>query len=220
MIAAELDAVAVAGDAASPEDMQRAIGACRDLGGLDVLVANAGGESGGAAADTRDDEWESSLRSNLTSAFVCARAAVPELRARGGGSIVIVASEAALTAPPRLAGYVSAKTALLGLTRSLAVDYGPEGIRCNAVCPGWVRTPMGDDYLGGIAAARGISIDEAYVLASCRLPLRRPATPEEIATVCLFLACDDSAFVTGTVLPVDGGASAVDVGTIELGPRG
>jgi NAD(P)-dependent dehydrogenase (short-subunit alcohol dehydrogenase family) len=142
---------------------------------------------------------------------------VPELRARGGGSIVVVASEAALAAPPRLAGYVAAKTALLGLTRSLAVDYGPEGIRSNAVCPGWVRTPMGDDYVGGIAAARGISIDEAYVLASARLPLRRPATPEEIATVCLFLACDDSSFVTGAVLPVDGGATAVDVGTIELG---
>ncbi len=120
-------------------------------------------------------------------------------------------------APPSLAGYTAAKTALLGLMRSLAVDYGPQGIRVNAVCPGWVRTPMADVEMDKLAAARGLTREEAYEVAYALLPAaavrpsRRRSPP-----CCLFLASRESSFVTGAVLAVDGGATAVDVGTLAF----
>jgi NAD(P)-dependent dehydrogenase (short-subunit alcohol dehydrogenase family) len=218
-LAAELGALAAPGDATSPEDVRRAVSlAVERLGGLDVLVTNAGGVGTPAAAETSDDAWRAAVDSNLTSAFLAAREALPALLERGGGSIVVVASEAALVAPPGLAGYTAAKTALLGLTRSLAVDYGPRGVRANAVCPGWVRTGMADEQMDLLAAARGLTRKQAYELACAALPLGRPAEPEEIAAVCLFLASPESSFLTGAVLPVDGGATAVDVGTLAFRP--
>lgn len=212
------EGIAVPGDATSGDDLRDAVSAALGrFGGLDIVVANAGGIGTAAAGDTNDERWRASIESNLTSAFLTVREALPALLARGGGSIVIVASEAALVAPREQAGYTAAKTALLGLTRSLAVDYGPQGVRANAVCPGWVRTPMADDVMDELAATRGVSREEAYALACARLPLGRPATPEEIAAVCLFLASPESSFVTGSVLVADGGATAVDVGTLAFG---
>ncbi len=217
-VAAAVGGVAVPGDAARAEDVRRAVATCVErFGGLDVVVASAGGAGTPAVGDTDDASWYASLESNLTSAFLTAREALPALLDRGGGSIVIVASEAALVAPPTLAGYAASKTALLGLTRSLAVDYGRRGIRANAICPAWVRTPMADDEMDKLAEARGISREEAYELACARLPLGRPATADEIAAVCLFLASAESSFVTGSVLAVDGGATAVDVGGLAFG---
>jgi meso-butanediol dehydrogenase / (S,S)-butanediol dehydrogenase / diacetyl reductase len=218
-LAGDIGAVAVPGDATSADDVRRAVSiAVERNGGLDILVANAGGAGTAAAGETDDEAWRAALESNLTSAFLSAREALPAMLARGGGSIVVVASEAALVAPPGLAGYTAAKTALLGLTRSLAVDYGPLGIRANAVCPGWVRTGMADEQMDVLAAARGLTRDEAYEVACAPLPLGRPAEPEEIAAVCLFLASRESSFLTGAVLPVDGGATAVDVGTLAFRP--
>jgi NAD(P)-dependent dehydrogenase (short-subunit alcohol dehydrogenase family) len=218
-LGAEIGALAVCGDATRASDVRRAVAAAVErLGGLDVVVANAGGSGTPAAARTDDESWQAAIESNLTSAFLAAREALPALLERGGGSIVIVASEAALVAPPGLAGYVAAKTALLGLMRSLAVDYGPRGVRANAICPGWVRTPMADAEMDRLARERGLSREQAYELACRSLPLGRPAEPEEIAAVCLFLASPESSFLTGAVLPVDGGATAVDVGTLAFGP--
>jgi NAD(P)-dependent dehydrogenase (short-subunit alcohol dehydrogenase family) len=220
-VAAAVGGVAVPGDAARAEDVRRAVATCVErFGGLDVVVASAGGAGTPAVGDTDDASWHASLESNLTSAFLTAREALPALLDRGGGSIVIVASEAALVAPPALAGYAASKTALLGLTRSLAVDYGRHGIRANAICPAWVRTPMADDEMDKLAEARGISREQAYDLACARLPLGRPATPDEIAAVCLFLASSESSFVTGSVLTVDGGATAVDVGGLAFSDLG
>src|SRR5205814_7682159 len=153
--------------------------------GLDVLVANAGGGGGGAALDTDPERWSEGIRLNLDTAFVAARAALPALIERGGGSIVIVSSLAGLFAGPGLAGYVTAKHALIGLTRSLARDYGPRGVRVNAVCPGWVRTPTGDEQMDLLGRRKGISREEAYALATSQVPLRRPAEPEEIASIAL-----------------------------------
>lgn len=218
-VASETGAIAVPGDAAEPEDVRRAVAACRErLGGLDILVANAGGEGGGPAAEMSDEAWARALRSNLTSAFVCVREALPAMLERGGGSIIVVSSQAAITPAPGIAGYDTAKTALLGLTRSVAVDYGPSGVRANAICPGWVRTAMADQEMDRLAAERGLTRDGAYELVTRPAPLRRPASPEEIAAACLFLASDESSFVTGAVLPVDGGATAVDVGTLPFLP--
>ena len=156
------------------------------------------------------------LRASLTTAFITARETLPALIERGGGSIVIVSSIAGLAAGPSLAGYVSAKHGVIGLTRSLARDYGPRGVRVNAVCPGWVRTPVGDEQMDILAARDGITREEAYALTAAHVPLRRPAEPREIASIIAFLASDDSSFVTGSVLVVDGGASAVDVPTLAF----
>jgi meso-butanediol dehydrogenase / (S,S)-butanediol dehydrogenase / diacetyl reductase len=107
--------------------------------------------------------------------------------------------------------YETSKTALLGLARSIAVEYGLRGIRANALCPGWVQTPSGDRSMEELMAERGISLGDAYRLVTQDIPLRRPATAGEIAACCLFLASDESSIVTGTTLVADGGGLAVDL---------
>jgi NAD(P)-dependent dehydrogenase (short-subunit alcohol dehydrogenase family) len=220
-LAGEIGGAAAVGDAASTEDMRGAVAdAVARFGGLDIVVAAAGGSGTPAAGETSDERWAVALDSNLTSCFVTCREALPALLSRGGGSIVIVASAAALAGPPALAGYTAAKTGLIGLTRSLAVDYGPRGIRVNALCPAWVRTPMADEEMDRLADSRALTRAEAYELATRLYPLRRAADPEEIAACCLFLASAESSFVTGTVLVADGGGSAVDVGTLPFADFG
>jgi NAD(P)-dependent dehydrogenase (short-subunit alcohol dehydrogenase family) len=215
-VAAEIGGLPCQGDAASPADAERAVAAaCARFGALDVVVACAGGEGGPAAGAVDDATWERGLRANLTSCLVTVRAALPALLERGG-AVVIVSSIAALAAGPAMAGYTTAKAGLLGLTRSLAVDYGPHGVRVNAVCPGWVRTPMADAEMDDLAACRRLTRDEAYALASAHVPLRRAAEPDEIASVCLFLASEEASFVTGAIVVADGGATAVNVGTLAF----
>jgi NAD(P)-dependent dehydrogenase (short-subunit alcohol dehydrogenase family) len=212
--------VAVPGDATDPEHARRAVAtAVERFGGLDVVVANAGGAGTPAVGDTTDEAWRRALDSNLTSAFLAVREALPALLERGGGAIVVVASIAGLRSGPAMGGYVTAKTALLGLVRSLAVDYGPRGVRVNAVCPGWVRTPMADEEMQALAELRGITVDEAWELAGVDAPLRRAGEPEEIASVIAFLASPDASFVTGSMIVADGGIDAVDVGTLAFSPE-
>ena len=136
--------------------------------------------------------------------------------AAGGGSIVIVSSVAGVLAGPEMAGYVTAKHGLVGLMRSLAVDYGPKGVRVNALCPGWVRTPMSEREMDTLAETRGIDREQAFALVTRDLPLRRAADPDEIAAVALFLASDEASFVTGAVVLADGGSTALDVGYPRL----
>jgi NAD(P)-dependent dehydrogenase (short-subunit alcohol dehydrogenase family) len=215
-VADEAGGVACVGDSAVPADAERAVADCIERWGrLDVVVANAGGEGTGAVADTDDAAWSASVESNLTSCFVLTRAALPSLVAQGG-AIVIVSSLAGLAAPPREAGYVASKHALIGLMRSLARDYGPQGVRVNAVCPGWTRTPMADGIMDRLGARRGLDREGAYTLVTAQVPLRRPAEADEVAAVCVFLASDAASAVTGAVVTVDGGASAVDLPTLAF----
>jgi meso-butanediol dehydrogenase / (S,S)-butanediol dehydrogenase / diacetyl reductase len=211
-VAAEIDGRAVAGDTTDDDRVRAAVAEARDaFGGLDVVVANAGLGFGGAAADVDDERWQQTLDVNLTGAFRLARAAIPSLVERGGGSIVLVSSVSALVSGTDGAAYVTSKAAMLGLARSIAVDYGPSGIRANALCPGWVETPMGDESMETLMTKHGISLGEAYRLVTQHIPLRRPATADEIAACCLFLASDESSIVTGTTLVADGGGLAVDL---------
>jgi meso-butanediol dehydrogenase / (S,S)-butanediol dehydrogenase / diacetyl reductase len=216
-VAAEVGGQAVAGDTSDEEHVRTAVAAAREAyGGLDVVVANAGKGFGGAVADVEDDQWHRTLDVNLTGAFRLARAAIPSLIERGGGSIVLVSSTAALVSGMGNAAYEASKAAMLGLARSIAVGYGPDGIRANTLCPGWVETPMGDRSMQEVMAERGISLDEAYRILTQHTPLRRPATAKEIATCILFLASDESSIVSGTTLVADGGGLAVDVAEIEF----
>jgi NAD(P)-dependent dehydrogenase (short-subunit alcohol dehydrogenase family) len=218
-VAGETRAFVVPGDLAHPSHpdaiVRRAVEA---FGRLDVIVANAGAGHPGGVADVDEDGWKRTFDVNVSSAMRLVRAAAASMIDGAGGAIVLVSSVMGLFASTDSASYGTSKAALLGLARSIAVDLGPSGIRANVVCPGWVRTPMGDRGMDGIAAARGIDREEAYRLATRHVPLRRPASPEEIARCILFLASDDASIVTGAVLVADGGQTAVDLGGIQLGP--
>jgi len=188
------------------------------FGAVDVLVANAGGHGAGTAADVADDAWAESIRSNMSTCLVAARACLPELIARRG-CIVVVSSIAGLAASPESVGYVTAKHGLIGLARSIARDFGPRGVRVNTVCPGWVRTPLADEEMDQLAALRGLADrDAAYALATAQVPLRRPADAAEVAAVVAFLASGHASAVTGALATVDGGATAVDLPTTAFDP--
>lgn len=220
-VAAELGdaALVAAGDAANTADIERMVNAAVErYDRLDLVVANAGGHGLGTAGDTTDADWQLAMQTNVTTAFVTVRTALPHLRAQGG-SVVVVSSLAGLFAGPAVAGYVTAKHALIGLTKSLARDYGRDGVRVNALCPGWVRTDMADEQMDVLAAQRGIDREAAYRLVTRDTPLGRPVEPAEIATIIAFLLSADSAAMTGSVVTADAGASAVDLPTIAFAPN-
>jgi meso-butanediol dehydrogenase / (S,S)-butanediol dehydrogenase / diacetyl reductase len=216
-LAEELDARPCIGDAADPTVAANAVAtSVAAAGGLDVLITCAGADvGGGPLGDLSDEDWDSALRANLESCVVTVRAALDQLSERRG-AIVMVASIGALSAGPGLAGYVTAKSGLLALTRSLAIDYGPLGVRVNAVCPGFIRTPMLEPAMAAFAQQSGVSTAEMYSRATGYLPLRRAGEPSEIASVSLFLASEDASFVTGSYIVVDGGTMATNVGTAPL----
>jgi meso-butanediol dehydrogenase / (S,S)-butanediol dehydrogenase / diacetyl reductase len=211
-VAEEAGGRAVAGDTADPEHVTEAVSIAREaFGGLDIVVANAGVGFGGAAADVDDERWGRTFDVNVTGALRLIRAALPSLLERGRGSIVIVSSVSAIVSGTEGAAYQASKAALLGLTRSLAVDYGPRGIRANALLPGWVVTEMGDRAMESLIGDDATSVEEAYGVVTRHTPLRRAATADEMAACCLFLASDESSYVTGTTLVADGGGLAVDL---------
>lgn len=216
-VATRLGGLVAVGDAADAGDVRLALQLARDrFGGVDVLVANAGGHGIGNIVDTGDDSWRLSTRLNLDTAFICTRELMPELIQRRG-NVVVLSSLAGHFAGPDVVGYVTMKHALLGFTKSIARDYGRHGVRANAVCPGWVRTDMADEQMQGLVnAGKADDVDGAYRLVTRHLPLGRPATPVDVANVVLFLASDSAAMVTGTSLLVDGGASSVDLPTIAF----
>ncbi len=218
-VAAPLGGLAIAGDAADAADVRRALAAARQAcGGVDVLVANAGGHGLGTLVDTDDAAWSLATRLNLDTAFVCMRELMPELIARRG-NVVVLSSLAGHFAGPGVVGYVTMKHALVGLTRSVARDYGRRGVRVNAVCPGWVRTAMADEQMQALVELRGLAdVEAAYALVTRDVPLGRPASADEVADAVLFLASDQAAMITGTTLMVDGGASVVDLPTVAFAP--
>ncbi|QAY58891.1 SDR family oxidoreductase [Microbacterium protaetiae] len=190
------------------------------FGRLDVLVANAGGHGFAPVGETDDAAWDQALRANLTTAFVMARECLPAL-VESKGQIVIVSSLAGLFAGPSVAGYTVGKHALIGLTRTLARDYGKAGVRVNAVCPGWVQTPMADEEMDEFAEQAGLaSREDGYAAVTADVPLGRPAAPAEIASIVRFLGSGESSYVTGAVLVADGGAHIVDVPTLAFDHAG
>lgn len=169
------------------------------FGGVDILINNAGIQHYGTVTQTTEQEWDRVMAINLRSAFLCARAAIPSMQERGGGVIVNLASVQAFVSQNNVAPYTTSKTALLGLTRSIAVDYAPR-IRCVAVCPGTVDTPM-------LRNAIQQSPHPAAVLQECidMHPVKRICTPEEVAALIVFLCSDNAAFMTGQYYRIDGG---------------
>jgi meso-butanediol dehydrogenase/(S,S)-butanediol dehydrogenase/diacetyl reductase len=185
----------VVADVSLREDCERILSA---TGPLDLLVNNAGIGGG--------DSWDETIAINLTGPYQLMELAEPGLIERRG-SIVNIASTASLYSGAGSADYNASKAGLLMLTRSLAVKLGPLGVRANSVCPGWIRTPMGEASMQRLDP----DVDAAYTLVTRHAPLRRAGTPEEIASIVAFLGSDDAAYVTGAFLMADGGSSAVDV---------
>ena len=199
-------AAVLAGDATS-EALNREMVALaeRRFGGLTTLVANMGADLTASVTDTEPAAWDSCLASDLKHLYLGARAAVPAMLRACGGAIVSVASTAALRGIPNHAAYCAAKAGLANLTRSIALDYGASGLRANCICPGAIETPMLGEWL------RSFGPGEAEIRAklTARAPLGRMGRPEEIASLACFLASDEASYMTGTVIPVDGGTSAV-----------
>ncbi len=189
----------VVGDVTNPDDCRRAVDAA---GPLDILVHNA--SSGGGS------DWDEVLAVNIRGAQTLLEHAEQGLIDRRG-SVVTVGSTAAVVSGAVSADYNTAKAGLVMWTRSQAVRLGPRGVRANAVCPGWVRTPMADRSMGAL----GDDVDEEYRQVTRFAPLRRPAEPDEIAAVICFLASPEASYVTGAVIMADGGSTAVDVLMIE-----
>ena len=193
-------ALFVAGDVTKPETSERLVAeATRAFGGVDVAVANAGVLGLGSITELPVETWKSTLATNLDSVFYLMRAAIPGLRARGGGSIVVNASIAAYKAFPNHPAYCASKGAVVALVRQVAVDVGPS-IRVNALCPGPVDTPLLWD-----SAVAFPDPAEAVAAAGRRTLLRRLGQPDDVARAALFLASSDSAWITGSALTVDGG---------------
>jgi NAD(P)-dependent dehydrogenase (short-subunit alcohol dehydrogenase family) len=219
-LAAEIGALALPGDVTDAATVELAVARLvKEYGGLDIVVNNAGIAINGNIEQLDDTAWSAVMDTNLNGTRRVVRAALPHLRARGGGAIVNISSIGAFFAAKGNAVYSTAKAALVALTMSLARDYGPEGIRVNALCPGWVNTPMLDPLVQFLAKGRGISIDAARALLVQFNPLNRMADPDEIACCVEFLASDASSYITGAVLLADGGMSIVDVGTVAFAPR-
>jgi meso-butanediol dehydrogenase/(S,S)-butanediol dehydrogenase/diacetyl reductase len=203
-------ALATPADVTSPGQAAGAIAAAVErFGGIDVLVNNAGVGDSAPLLDESLERWEKTLRINLTGAFLTTQLALPHLIERRGAD-VNVASINGVLAGPGWTSYCVSKAGLIMLARCVANDYGRQGVRANAVCPGWVRTPMGDHDMDEMGRAHGIDREGAYELAHRQNPLGRPAEPEEIAYVIAFVASPRAAYVTGATVMVDGGTTIVD----------
>jgi len=213
-VARETGGLAVEADAGVAADASLAVAeTVARFGGLDALVLNAGIGGEGSLLDLDTETFEAVFRTNVTGAFLTARAAIPHLLERRG-AIVTVASVSALRAAPASLAYCSSKAALAMLTQCIALDHGPDGVRANCLCPGWVRTPMADGEMDSLGLG---SRDDAYARVTKDVPLRRASSPEEIAGTVAWLLSDDASYVNGAVIPVDGGVTTVDVGTLAFG---
>jgi 3-hydroxybutyrate dehydrogenase len=203
-------AVYSAADMTKPDEIVGMIDTTLEtFGRLDILVNNAGVQHVSPIDQFPTEKWDAVIAIDLSSAFHTTRAALPAMRRQGGGRIINIASAHALVGSPFKAAYVAAKHGIVGLTKVVALETAEENITCNAICPGYVWTPLVEAQIDGQARSHGIPRDQVIrdVLLA-QQPNKRFATVEEIGALATFLASDAAASITGTALPVDGGWTA------------
>ncbi len=211
----------VAGSVSEPADAQRMVEAALAVSGrLDVLVNNAAANLAGTIVDMDLATWQEMLDTNLTGTFLLMKAAISPMIAAGGGSIINMGSLAGVRCVPGSPGYCATKAGTIHLTKQVALDYGKDGIRCNSVCPGPVRTEMLEYNLTPMAEVMGTDIDGVFEALPKFVPLRRVASPEEVAGLCVYLASDDSSNMTGSNIMIDGGTHIVDAFASAVGEAG
>ncbi|HEY9644613.1 MAG TPA: glucose 1-dehydrogenase [Coleofasciculaceae cyanobacterium] len=197
-------AAAFTADVSDSEQVDAFVAHCVELyGRIDVLVNNAGVNIPGVLHEVSNAVIDKTLDVNVKGAIYGCRAAIPHMLQQGGGSIVNMSSVNGLVSEPFLAVYSASKGAIVMLTKGVALDYAKRGIRCNAICPGWVDTPINyahAEMLGGL--------QKVYSTIDSFQPIGRPGEPREIAHLALFLASDEASFLTGSIIAADGGMTA------------
>ena len=198
------EAVFVQGDVSRSEAARRMVAAASETyGRLDILVNNVGlTKHRGNVVELSEEEWDAMIDVNLKAAFLCSKYAIPEMIRAGGGSIIHVSSGAGIVGRPRAAAYCAAKAGLIQLTKSMALDFAPQNIMVNCVCPGGVDTP---------ALQRSFAMQESPEEARRAYDEMHPlgiGRPEDVAYAILYLASNESSWVTGSVIAVDGGVTA------------
>ena len=199
------EATFVGTDVSDPGDVERLVDSTIErYRGLDIVHNSAGVVIPVRVTEITDEIWNRTLDINLKGTMLCCKFAIPKMIERGAGSIVNMASMNGLVASPGQSPYCASKGAVVMLTRQMAIDYAPDKIRANCVCPGEVNTPMIQGFLNSTPDPEAT---RQRLLA--RIPWQRMAEPEEIARTVLFLASDDASYITGVALPVDGGLTAL-----------
>jgi len=180
-----------------------------ELGGVDILVNNAGIQHVAPVDDFPPEKWDAILAINLSAAFHTVRTALPGMKKKGWGRIVNIASAHALVASPFKSAYVTAKHGLAGFTKTVALEVAEQGVTCNAICPGYVHTPLVDKQIPDTMKARGLSREAVIrdVILDAQ-PTKKFVTVEQVAALAAFLCTDEAASITGALLAVDGGWTA------------
>lgn len=196
-------------DMSKPADIAGMVTQCeKTLGSVDILVNNAGIQFTAPTEEFPDDKWDSIIAINLSATFHAIKAALPGMKKRGFGRIVNIASVHGLVASVNKAAYVAAKHGIMGLTKVVAIENGDFDITCNAICPGWVHTPLVQKQIEDNARKDGISEDAATKKMLAKQAMKRFNKPEQIGGLVVFLCSDTAATMTGTPVIIDGGWTA------------
>jgi 3-hydroxybutyrate dehydrogenase len=183
--------------------------ATRELGRVDIVVNNAGIQFVSPVKDFPDERWNAVIAINLTAPFLLTRAVLPQMLARNWGRIINIASVHGLVASADKSAYVASKHGLVGLTKTVALETAKTGVTCNAICPGWVLTPLVQAQIDALAAREGLGADAARVrLLSEKQPSQAFATPQDLGALAVFLSSDAAGNIRGAALPVDGAWTA------------
>lgn len=201
--------VFVKGDTRRRSDIEAAISTVRSrFGGLDSVFANAGIHRKNTLLDISDEELDLVIQTNLYGTVNTLRAAVPEIIAGGGGSVVLMASDQSFIGKTASFAYGLTKGAIGQMTKSLALDLADNGVQVNAVCPGTVRTPLVENLFERLSARTGKPVEEYFAKEGALFPAGRVGYPEEVAELVYFLASGKAPFITGSLMPIDGGLTA------------
>lgn len=198
------------GSIAVAQDVEEFVADAQEyFGRIDFLFNNAGVEFVAAADETSEADWDAVFDVNVKGTFMMSKAVIPHMRATGGGAIVNNASDAGLRGIRLNAAYSSSKAAIIHLTRSLALDYGQFNIRANCICPGCIKTPLCERFNAEVGARKNISGEAALKeFVDANIPMLRVGMPEEVADLVSFLFSDEARYISGAIIPIDGGLTA------------